>query len=183
MNKCAITEGSGGTRADWLVARCGRLEVDLLIVREKALETRELVELTQRIVATGLRVLVAGRVEVAVAAGAAGVHLSARAGELTPGRVRAVMPGAYVTVSCHAVSEVVRAREGGADAVLFGPVFGKWVDGVEVVPGCGLRLLEEARVAAGGMEVFALGGINAGNVGELRGVGVAGIRMFFGDAG
>jgi thiamine-phosphate pyrophosphorylase len=131
-------------------------------------------------IAGGMRVIVAGRVDVAIAVGAAGVHLSAREGELTPEQVRALMPAAFVSVSCHRVEEVRRAREGGASAVLFGPVFGKAVDGVEVVPGVGLEKLREA--CAVGVPVLALGGVTEANAGvcvEVGAWGVAGIRMFF----
>ena len=134
--------------------------VDFLLVREKGLEAGALVRVCRGVqgLAGGARVLVSGRADVARAAGLAGVHLSA-AGELTVGQVRMVMPGAYVSVACHTVGEVERAYSDGADAVLFAPVFGKWVDGREVVRGVGLQALAEAcRVGVG---VFALGGVTA----------------------
>ena len=163
--------------------------MDFILIREKHLAAGVLAALAREVIAAvrgaGTRVLVARRVDVAVAVGADGVHLAGPAGELTPGQVRQVMPGAFVSVSSHAVTEVERAREGGANAVLFGPVFGKTVDGVEVVGGVGLERLREACAAAGEMPVFALGGMDAGNATscvEAGASGVAGIRMFFGMA-
>ena len=174
-----------------LVRRCGELAaegVDFVLLREKRLAAGELAALARDVisaVAGRAKVLVAQRVDVAAAVGADGVHLSARAGELTPVQVRLVLPVAFVSVSCHTVSEVLRAREGGADAVLFGPVFGKAVDGVEVVAGVGLDRLRDACGAAGELAVFALGGVSetsAATCVAAGASGVAGIRMFFADA-
>lgn len=124
------------------------------------------------------QVLVHGRVDVAMACGAAGVHLSSREGELSVAQVRKLMPGAVVSVSAHSVEEVSRAR--GADFMLFAPVFEKRVDGEVVVPGVGLERLREACVAAPG-KVLALGGVTeerAKECLEAGAVGVAGIRLF-----
>jgi thiamine-phosphate pyrophosphorylase len=68
--------------------------------------------------------------------------------------------------------------------VLFGPVFGKTLDGVEVVAGVGLEGLREACGVAGEMPVLALGDVTAGNAVscvDAGASGVAGIRMFFGN--
>lgn len=190
MLRCAITNGlvelcNRGNNIKRLRRRCAALEKDgvkLLIVREKQLGARELLELTRGIMGVGMKVLIAQRVDVAVAAGADGVHLSGGAGELTPEQVRVVMPGAFVSVSCHAVEEVRRARMGGADLILFAPVFGKSVGGEVVVEGVGLEKLREACVAAEGIPVLALGGVTAENTADCMKVGaagVAGIRLFF----
>jgi thiamine-phosphate pyrophosphorylase len=159
--------------------------VDFLLVREKQLEAGELAAVARMIVAAvdgRARVLIAQRVDVALAVGADGVHLSSAAGELRVGQVRRLMPDGFVSVACHSVDEVRRAREDEADAVLFGPVFGKWVGGVEVVAGVGVERLREACGVAGEMKVFALGGVSEGNAGmclEAGAAGIAGIRVFF----
>lgn len=204
MLRYAITDrrlflAEGGGYAG-LVGRCGELAadgVDFILVREKDLPAGELVALCREVVratkAGGVRVLVAGRVDVAIAAGLAGVHLGAARGELRPEQVRfcfaragAAVP--FVSVSCHTVSEVreleARGLGGRASAVLFAPVFGKTIGGEEVSAGVGLEGLRQACEAAGGeVPVYALGGVTAGNAGECVGAGaagVAGIRMFFG---
>ena len=179
--RCAITDGTGGAGVASRCAALAAAQVDLLIVREKALGAGALCGLTRAIVAAagGMKVLVAGRADVALAAGAAGVHLSGRAGELTPRQVRRVMPGAYVSVSCHTAAEVSSAARGGADLVLFAPVFAKVSAGL---PGVGLGALAEAAKAAGAVPVLALGGVEEGNAAacvEAGAAGVAGIRMFF----
>lgn len=192
MLRFAITPGElpfghRSSNADALVERCASLAragVDVLLVREKHLAAGDLVRLCRRIagVAKPARVLVSGRVDVALAAGLAGVHLSSAPGELTPEQVRRLMPAAYVSVSCHTVEEMLRARSAGASAALFAPVFGKWVDESEVVAGVGLERLREACAAAKGLPVLALGGVTAANAPaclQAGAAGVAGIRLFF----
>ena len=185
--RCAITDGTAGSRPGWLVSRCAQLAADgveLIIVRERELEPAAQVSFTRRMVgvANGARVLVAGSPRLALAAGAAGVHLSTKVGELTVGQVRAAMPGAYVTRSCHTLEEVQQARGQGVDSVLFGPVFGKWVGPAEVVHGVGLERLAEAVAVAGEMPIYALGGVTRSNAALCTSAGIAAIRLFFGPA-
>jgi thiamine-phosphate pyrophosphorylase len=173
-----------------LVARCAELArggVDFVLVREKHLAAGALAVLSRTVIRAvreagiSTRLLIAQRLDVAIATGADGVHLSAGVSELTVQQVRHLMPQAFVTVSCHSIADVERARDAGASAVLFAPVFGKVVDGVEVVAGVGLERLHEACVAAGTMPVFALGGVteeNAARCIEAGAAGIAGIRMF-----
>jgi thiamine-phosphate pyrophosphorylase len=180
--------------------------VEFVQLREKQLAAGELVRLAAAMLA-GLRevggktkLLVNGRADVAVAAGADGVHLTSRAGELTADQVRRVFATAgagkpVVSVSCHTLAEVRRAVAGCADLILFGPVFEKCVlhpngqrtpiggpgAGVVVVAGVGLERLREACAAAGGTPVLALGGVSwesAGLCVEAGAAGVAGIRLF-----
>ena len=160
MLRYAITDGLSWPRSDrnevarvpgtW-TALAG-LGVDVIVVREPRLSASELTKLTRQILSEvrlgparvlGVtRVLVARRLDVALAAAADGVHLSSGAGELSPAQVRRLMPGAHITQSAHSLEEVRRIE--GADAILFAPVFGKMVDGQEVSPPAGLALLREA---------------------------------------
>lgn len=174
---CAITDGTGWKRSSWLldrIAALGDRRVDLLIVREHGLDPEALIDFTRRAIAVAgqMQVLLAGEAGLALAAGAAGVHLSTRADEQTIEQVRRQMPAAFVTQSCHTLDEVRQAHAAGADAVLFGPVFGKRVDGVEVVAGTGLERLAEA--CALGVPVFALGGVDAANAPECEAAGAKG---------
>ena len=195
MVRYAITDGNlsfanGNSAAEALARRCAELArdgVEYLLMREKQLPAGELATLCLEIMGAvrsagaGMKVLVAGRVDVAAAVGADGVNLSGAAGELKSSQVRQLMPGAFVSVSCHSLSDVARARETGASAVLFGPVFGKSLDGRGVVAAVGLEALRDASRAAGEIPVFALGGVEAGNAAACLAVGaagVAGIRMF-----
>jgi len=132
----------------------------------------------------GTRLLINSRADVALAAGADGVHL--RADDLTPLEVRRVLEIAYrplstghflVAASCHSHEDVKRAESEGADFVVFAPVFGK-----SSSPGtqpAGLVALRDACEAK--IPVFALGGItveNAASCLKARAAGIAGIRLF-----
>jgi thiamine-phosphate pyrophosphorylase len=191
----AITDRSsyGGTepyRQESLIREARRWAsdgIDFIQVREKDLAAGELVGLVRRIVAAvrdagaGTRVLVNSRLDVAIAAGADGVHLTSGPGELRPEQVRRLFPDAVVSVSCHSVEEVARAAGWGVDGILFGPVFGKTVGGVEVVPEVGIEALRLACEAAKGAPVLALGGVTrarAKECAEAGAAGIAGIRLF-----
>jgi thiamine-phosphate pyrophosphorylase len=165
------------------------LGVNFLLLRERALSAGELCALTRYVLAettaTGLQVLIPGRVDVALAVGAAGVHLSAAPGELRTADVRRLMPDAFVSVSCHTLDEVRRARDDRASTILFAPVFSKDVEGAQVVAGVGLARLHEACQQAGAVPVLALGGVTEGNMQacmQAGAAGIAGIRLFFPEA-
>jgi thiamine-phosphate pyrophosphorylase len=194
----ALGEESGGGDAEAreaellrLAARWGADGVDFVQLREKSMEAGALVKLARKIVLAlgpGTKLLVNGRADVAVVARAAGVHLTAHPEELTPEQVRRVFAlagagGPVVSVSCHAVAEVERARDGGADLILFGPVFEKRAGDEVVVRGVGVEELRRACAAAGAVKVLALGGVTGENARECLdagAAGVAGIRLFAG---
>ncbi len=194
MVRYAITSGVAGRSREALLADAQRWAaegLEFMQLREKWMETGELVALARAIVGVfreaGARtkLLVNGRADVAVAAGAAGVHLTSRAGEMSVEQVRRVFAvgerEAVVSVSCHSVEEVQRAAAGGADLILFGPVFEKRVRWDVVVGGVGLERLREACVAGGGVAAVALGGVTKENVCaclEAGAAGIAGIRLF-----
>ena len=194
MQRIAITDRrlfSGNQPA--LLARCHALAlagIDFLLLREKDLPAGEQAALARQMRqaanGTRCRILIAGRPDIALACGLDGVHLSAGEGELTPDEVRHLFAGRaaapFITCSCHTEAETVRARNAGADAALFAPVFGKVVDGDKVTPAAGLDALAAACHAAGTMPVFALGGItetNAPACVAAGAAGIAGIRTFF----
>jgi thiamine-phosphate pyrophosphorylase len=199
MLRYAITDrfaydGNEDYRQERVVLEGGRWAaegIDFLQIREKDLGAGAQAELTRRVVAAvrraesgegnKTRVLVNSRVDVALAAGADGVHLTAAKGELTAAQVRRVFAGAVVSVSCHSVEEVERARDAGVDVIVFGPVFEKRVEGRVVVSGVGLEVLARASRAAGGIPVVALGGVTMEVTGDCLAAGaagVAGIRLF-----
>jgi thiamine-phosphate pyrophosphorylase len=143
-------------------------------LREKDLDTLELLALARRLVEVcarrGVPLLVNDRADVALAAGAAGVHLG---GHSMPARAaRALLgPSALIGVSCHGPAEV-RARAPGANFATYGPVFetpSKRSQG----PPIGLADLQEA--LAVGVPVVALGGISADTARGLRAKGFHGI--------
>ena len=160
-------------------ARCG---VDWLQIREKDLGSRQLLGLVRRALARasrfGTRILVNGRLDIALAAGAHGVHLPSDAPR--PSVFRPVVPpGFLIAVSTHTVAEVRRAEREGADFVVFGPVFPtKSKPGRLQIPGLeGLR----AACRAAQIPVAALGGLTPSRIAACAAAGataVAGISMF-----
>ena len=198
--RCAITDGSrfGDTaearRAGLLAdaVRWSELGIDFVQLREKTLSAGELVQLTRAMMAVfrenggTTKLLVNGRADIALAAGADGVHLTSAPDELTPKQVRQLFARAgrknpVVGVSCHSVAEVERARNAGVDFILFGPVFEKRISGSLVSEGVGLDALRDATAAGTATPVLALGGIDEGNAAlciDVGAAGIAGIRLF-----
>jgi thiamine-phosphate pyrophosphorylase len=167
--------------------------LDFIQLREKDLAPKELLRLARRMLDTlccegsRTRLLInAGpdsRADIAVAAGAHGIHLTSGEGQLTPRQARKILrvEEPVISVSCHTLEEVERARDNAADIILFGPVFGKFIAGKLAVPGTGLDLLAEACARAGDIPVLALGGVTLENTAVCLGAGakgIAAIRLF-----
>lgn len=191
-------ESEQRTRLLARIAEASRAGVDLIQLREKDLPARELEKLAGEALsavrgssgARRPRLLINSRVDVAIAAGADGVHL--RADDMAASEARIIFSKAgvhapLIAVSCHMVSELRLAESHGADFAVFGPVFEK-----SGVAGQGLAALRaacgqvpargiEAAVPAGQMPVLALGGVtveNARKCLEAGAAGIAGIRLF-----
>ncbi len=155
--------------------------LDWIQIREKDLSGKEIRELTQQAVALsrpGVSILVNSRVDVALAAGVAGVHLPSDA--LPASAMRQLAPPDFlVGVSCHTVEEVRRAEAEGADFAVFGPVFETTSKGPYGSPQ-GLRMLAEVCGRAR-IPVLALGGVtieNASGCLDAGAAGIAGISLF-----
>jgi thiamine-phosphate pyrophosphorylase len=193
MIRYAITNGS--PRPGCLTSQArGWVEagIDFVQLRDKSLQAGALAALARALLdefgqdGGPPRLLINGRADVAAAVGAAGVHLTAHPGELTPEQVRRVFtlagrPAPVVSVSCHTLDEVQRAHRAEVDLILFGPVFEKRVEGEVVAPGAGLAGLQAACKVAPGSPVLALGGITVANTPACLAAGaagIAGIRLF-----
>src|SRR5450759_3996952 len=97
---------------------------DYIQIREKDLSAKALLDLTRRAVAiTKIPILVNGRADIALAAGAQGVHLPG--GSIAPRELRrlAGFGAGLIAVSCHTLDEVRAAEAEGADFAVFGPIF------------------------------------------------------------
>lgn len=134
------------------------------------------VELT---LGSATRLLVNDRADIACAAEADGVHLTTRS--LAADTVRHNFGREFlVGVSTHSLGEARAAREGGADFVVFGPVFetaSKPIYGAPV----GLAGLNAVASELSPFPVIALGGVTVDNAGvclRAGASGVAGISLF-----
>ena len=157
--------------------RAARAGVDLVQIRERTLDGAALLELSARVRdatrTTSARILINERVDVALAAGADGVHLPAGA----PGtdRVRSIVPdGFLIGRSVHSEQEAVAVEAaGGCDYLVFGTVYetrskpvGHPVAGPEALA----RVCRSVR-----LPVLAIGGITVARVPDVVAAGAAGI--------
>lgn len=129
-------------------------------LRGKTLDGRRLLEralaLRQVTRAHGAALLVNDRLDVALAAGADGVHLPGAG--LPVAQARRLAPGLMLGASTHRLDEARAAAEDGADFVTFGPVYATPSKAGLGEP-VGVEALARA-VAAVPIPVFALGGID-----------------------
>jgi len=142
-------------------------------LREKDLGAHPLYELAsalrERCSRYGAVLLVNDRADVAIAAGADGVHLAGNSIAVADAR-RLLGRTRLVGVSTHDAREIGAAAISGADFALFGPVFDPFSKPA-YGPARGVEELGAACRAAGGMPVFALGGITTARIQELAGSG------------
>jgi thiamine-phosphate pyrophosphorylase len=185
--------GDESTRQAALLVRIGeaaRWGVDYIQLREKDLSTGQFEALAKSAVAAAsknssiTKLLINSRTDIAIAAGANGVHLRSR-GDLTASDARVIFSKCgihhpVIACSCHTEEEVTLAESHGADFAVFGPIFGK-----SDAEGIGLqelrRICKREVAASSRMAVLALGGVTVENAAaclEAGSAGVAGIRLF-----
>lgn len=185
MIRCYITDraalGGTGKLLERIAANLAR-GVDLIQIREKDLSAKDLAALVRAALALpnphGTRILVNERVDVALAAGAHGVHLPSDSP--SPARWRAIAPPDFVIgVSCHSAEEARRAEAEGASFTVFGPVFYTPSKAQYGAPSGVERLREVCRAVC--LPVLALGGVTHENTTDCQAAGAAGIaaiRLF-----
>ncbi|MFL5576170.1 MAG: thiamine phosphate synthase [Gemmatimonadaceae bacterium] len=142
-------------------------------LRLKDADARTLVEVARALVtALPVPVLVNDRADVALAAGAAGVHLGAD--DVPPRALRPCVPAGFVIgASVGADAELPNAE--GADYVGIGPVF---ATASKADAGEAIGVAEFARLAAlCGKPAVAIGGITPENAPLLRGAGASGVAV------
>jgi thiamine-phosphate pyrophosphorylase len=150
----------------------------MIQIRAKDLSGRELYSLVRQVMtSTNKPVLVNTRLDVALACGAAGVHLPANS--IAPSELRRIAPQHFlIGVSCHNVEELQAAEQEGADFAVFGPVFTSPTKPVSPV---GLDALRLAVRSVKNLPVYALGGVTEANARlciEVGAAGVAGVSLF-----
>ena len=149
--------------------------VDLIQVRERDLEGAALSVLVAEVVrltrATGTRVVVNERLDVALACGADGVHL--RGDSISAARARSMAPAGFlIGRSVHGADEAVRAAPG-VDYLIAGTVFP-----TPSKPGRHEFLGIEGLAAIGRavtVPVLAIGGVSMDRIGLVAEAGAAGL--------
>jgi thiamine-phosphate diphosphorylase len=159
--------------------------VDLIQIREPDLDGAELASLVRSILkvtaATASKVLVNDRLDVALAAGAAGVHL--RESGVLPAEVRRIAPPGF-TIGCSIHLAAGIAARKAADFLIAGtvmPTASK--SAVDYLYEDGLKRIVEA---AAGQPVLGIGGMNSHSIPMLAGAraaGMAAVGAFIPEAG
>ncbi|WP_460792873.1 thiamine phosphate synthase [Nocardioides maradonensis] len=149
--------------------------VDCFQVRDKTLDGAGLVALTRAALATGATVVVNDRVDVALVAGAHGVHVGAT--DIAVADVLRIAPDLLVGATCRTGADVVAAAAAGADYAGVGPVFvsSSKAGLPEPLGPDGL-----GGVVGSGLPVVAIGGITPRNVGPVADVGAHGVAVIGG---
>lgn len=150
--------------------------IDALLLREKSLEAKELFLLAEacRLITkrAGLLLIIHERLDIALAAGADGIHLPQ--GGITPSLLKPFCPdGFLIGVSTHTFQEAIRAYESGASYLTYSsPTKGKEPDPAEI------RALSKCLP----IPILPLGSLDQESLKrylEAGSCGYAAIRMFF----
>jgi thiamine-phosphate pyrophosphorylase len=175
---CLVTDRrTAGRPLLELIREAAHAGVDLIQIRERDLDGGALSALVRAAVdaasGTDARIVVNDRLDVALAAGAAGVHL--RAASFAAADVRQLSPpGFIVGRSVHNEEEAAAAEAaGGCDYLTFGTVFHS-ASKAAGHHAAGLTALRSvcARVR---LPVLAIGGIGLSRVADVAAAGAAGI--------
>ena len=151
--------------------------VTCLQLREKTASAGEILALARTLLplcrARRVPLLINDRVDIALAAGADGVHLGQE--DLPLPEARALLgPDRILGATAHTVEEALRAQAEGADYLGVGAMFPTGTK-TNTVPTSADTL--KAICAAVSIPVVAIGGVNAQNLPTLAGTGIAGAAV------
>ncbi len=161
-----------------LVSAAVEAKIALIQIREKQLSGKNLfylagcaAQITQN---TQTLLLVNDRADVALAAAADGVQLTANS--LTAKTIRKNFPEDFIIgVSAHSLSEIKSAAATGANFATFGPIFPTPSKAHYNLPPQGVEKLEEICAAVGNFPIIALGGIDETNFAAVLQAGASGV--------
>jgi len=141
----------------------------LIQLREKRMPPREFYEQAKKAVAValscGVQLLINDRIDVALAVGAAGVHLGQD--DMPPEAARKLLgPNAVIGYSTHNIQQAIAATRLPIDYVAIGPIFATTTKS-DTAPVLGLEGLRTVRQAIGTFPLVAIGGITHGNASKV----------------
>lgn len=146
-------------------------------LREKALATRAFVESARALKALlaplGMPLIVNDRLDVALACGADGVHVGQA--DMPASVVRRLMPGALIGLSIESLEQLREAEREPVDYFGVSPVFATPTKH-DAAPALGLEGLRAMRRLTR-RPLVAIGGIDAGNVGDVMNAGADGVAV------
>jgi len=141
----------------------------LIQLREKRMPPREFYEQAKKAVAValscGVQLLINDRIDVALAVGAAGVHLGQD--DMPPEAARKLLgPNAVIGYSTHNIQQAIAATKLPIDYVAIGPIFATTTKS-DTAPVLGLDGLRTVRQAIGTFPLVAIGGITHENASKV----------------
>lgn len=146
-------------------------------LRFKELPAKEFLDLAleakRETARVGCLLIINDRVDVALAAGADGVHLGQE--DLPLAVARRLMGRKIIGISTHNLSQALEAQQGGADYIGFGPILGTRTKQTGYAPR-GLDMLREVRRAVS-LPIVAIGGLSEENVREVWQAGADAVAM------
>ena len=186
MTLCLVTDRQrlgaavGAGPSEWAgaleqqVLAAARAGIDLIQVREPGLEAGELTALVRRLITachgTATRILVNDRLDVALVAGAAGVHLKERS--YGPGQARRLAPEPFL-IGCSVHSPEAAVARTGADYLLAGTILPTPSKAESRL--LGWEGLSAVVQAAAGKPVLGIGGLRLQSIPLLAATGAAGL--------
>ena len=157
-----------------LVSQAIDAELDAVQLREPSLEAGVLAtlarDLVKRAAGSRTRIIINDRLDVAIAAGAGGVHLKEQS--LSPLRARSMTPaGFHIGRSVHSVESPDETAE--ADYLIAGTIW-PTASKPEGHPTIGIEGLRRV-VASQGCPVLAIGGVTVDRIADIARTGAAGV--------
>jgi len=169
---------AGGRSIEWIVAEAVAGGVTCVQLREKHAESRAYYEraraLRERLRPLGIPLIINDRLDIALAAGADGVHLGQ--GDLPCVEARRIAgPNFLIGISVSTTAEAQAAARDGADYLGISPIFDTPTK-TDTPPATGIDGLRAIRAAVS-LPLVAIGGIKAENAAAVVRAGADGIAV------
>jgi thiamine-phosphate pyrophosphorylase len=137
----------------------------LIQLREKRLPPLEFYEQAKAAQQAGVQLIINDRVDIALAVGAAGVHLGQD--DMPPEAARRLLgPQAIIGYSTHNVEQAIAAVKLPIDYLAIGPIFSTTTK-TDTAPVLGLEALRAVRHAIADFPLVAIGGITLANARDV----------------
>src|SRR6185369_16705549 len=146
----------------------------LIQLREKRMPALEFYEQAEAAQQPGVQLIINDRVDIALAIGAAGVHLGQD--DMPPEAARKLLgPRAIIGYSTHNVDQAISSIKLPIDYVAIGPIFSTTKS--DTAPVVGLEGLRAVRRAIGEFPLIAIGGITHANAREVIDAGADSVAV------
>jgi len=146
--------------------------VDWIQIRDKRCDTRQVIEYGHAALAAidplKTKILINDRLDIAMAIGAAGVHLGQEDMPIAEAR-RIAPPSMWIGVSTHSLQQAIQAEAEGADYIGCGPTFPSTTKSFDEYKGTEWLTLVSQQIK---IPAFAIGGINLANVEVVARAGI-----------